>query len=427
MAAFFGGLQGRKDLLAFDMGGTTAKACLIQNGKPFVAPMMEAARVHRFKRGSGLPVKAPVVDMIEIGAGGGSLARVDSLGLLKVGPESGGADPGPVSYGLGGTEPAVTDACLTLGYFDPDYFLGGEMGLDAEAAATALARVGAPLNLTGVETAWGIYSIVCENMASAARVYLIEKGQDPRRFAMVAFGGAGPAHAARVARILGLSEVVIPQASGAASALGFLVAPISFDFVQSFPGELTDLDWAAVNGLYVEMEARGRELLWEAGVPPERIRVERWAEMRLTGQFHDIDVPVPAGELGQAHLPALEAAFAAEYRRLYHTVLEAHRVTALNWRLVVSGEQPPVRLNRAQATANPDPTVATKGSRQVFFPESGGYVEARVYDRYRLPVGAQLQGPAIVEERESTTVVGPGDSLRVDEYGNLIIKVVTRA
>src|SRR5262249_2698364 len=201
----------------------------VQGGRPDVAPMMEAARVHRFKRGSGIPIKAPVIDMIEIGAGGGSIARVDALGLLKVGPHSAGADPGPACYGLGGQAPTVTDANLLLGYLDARFFLGGRMPLDVAAAEEALRKWADPLGLTTPAAAWGVYEIVVENMAAAARVPIVEKGRDPRRYAMVGFGGAGPAHAARVARILGVREVIVPPASGVASALGFLVAPLSFE------------------------------------------------------------------------------------------------------------------------------------------------------------------------------------------------------
>src|SRR6185503_12552984 len=211
------------------MGGTTAKACLIEHGRAEIAPMMEAARVHRFKRGSGLPIKAPVIDMIEIGAGGGSIAAIDEVGLLRVGPHSAGSDPGPACYGMGGTKPTVTDANLVLGYYDPGFFLGGRMSLDKAAAERAVATVAEPLGLGVPEAAWGIHKVVVESMAAAARVHLVEKGKDPRRYAMVGFGGAGPAHAADVARILGVREVVIPPASGAASALGFLVAPLSFE------------------------------------------------------------------------------------------------------------------------------------------------------------------------------------------------------
>ena len=236
--AFFGEAAGNADVISFDMGGTTAKACLIEDGRAEIAPMMEAARVHRFKKGSGLPIKAPVIDMIEIGAGGGSIASIDEVGLLRVGPHSVGADPGPACYARGGTEPTVTDANLLLGYYDPGFFLGGRMALDRDAAERALAKVGATLGLTAIDTAWGIHRMVVENMAAAARIHIVEKGKDPRAYAMVGFGGAGPAHAAEVARVLGVKQVLIPPASGAASALGFLAAPLSFEQVRSHPVRL---------------------------------------------------------------------------------------------------------------------------------------------------------------------------------------------
>ena len=299
VAAFLGRALGVQELVSFDMGGTTAKVCLVRGGEPDLAAEMEAARVHRFKKGSGITVKAPVVDLIEIGAGGGSIAASDRLGLLRVGPRSAGADPGPACYGLGGEGPTVTDACLVLGYFDPDYFLGGTMSLDIQAAGRALEGLGRELELSTIEAAWGVYGVVCENMASAARVHIIEKGQDPRRFPMVAFGGAGPAHAARVARTLGATEVVVPPVSGVASALGFLVTPASFEFSRSRPGELRALPWEEVASLYDDMEEKARGTLAASGVRPGDVRLERRAEMRLSGQFHDIEVPVPEGPLSK--------------------------------------------------------------------------------------------------------------------------------
>src|ERR687888_53726 len=229
-ASFYSQLKGLDHVISFDMGGTTAKICVIDQGQPMVTTEFEVARVYRFKKGSGLPVKVPVIEMIEIGAGGGSIARIDELGLLKVGPNSAGADPGPACYGLGGKEPTVTDANLLLGYLDPEFFLGGRMRLDRASAEAAMQSVAEPLGLTTLDAAWGIYRIGGENMAGAARVHIIEKGRDPRRYAMVGFGGAGPAHAARVGKILGVRQVIVPPASGAASALGFLVAPTSFEF-----------------------------------------------------------------------------------------------------------------------------------------------------------------------------------------------------
>jgi 5-oxoprolinase (ATP-hydrolysing) len=423
VTAFFGDQLGRRDLVAFDMGGTTAKLCRIRDGHPEIAPSIEAARVHRFKRGSGLPVTVPVVDMMEIGAGGGSIARVDALGLLKVGPHSAGADPGPACYGRGGTEPTVTDACVALGYFDPGYFLGGAMPLDARAAQTALERLGAQLRIGAVAAAWGIHELVAENMAAAARVYLIERGQDPRRFAMVAFGGAGPAHAARVARILGLRDVVVPPASGVASALGFLVSPTSVELVHSLPGPLDTLDWAAVDALYRRMEADGRAMLRDAGVPAKAVGCRRRAEMRLAGQFHDIEVAVPDGELTAAATPGLTAGFEAEYRRLYGTFLPDRPIQVLNWRVLVTGPRPEIALPRADIDPSASPAAALRGRRRAYFPETEGFADVPVYDRYRLRPGCAVPGPAIIEEREATTVVGPGDTVSVDAVSNLLLRV----
>jgi 5-oxoprolinase (ATP-hydrolysing)/N-methylhydantoinase A len=431
VSAFLGRFLEMPDLLSFDMGGTTAKACLIMGGKPTTTPVMEAARVHRFKHGSGLPVKAPVVDMIEIGAGGGSIAGADSLGLLKVGPRSAGADPGPACYGLGGTEATVTDACLALGYFDPEYFLGGTMALAVDEAHAALAGLGGKLDLSEAETAWGVFRIVCENMAGAARVHIIEKGQDPRRFKLMAFGGAGAAHAARVARILGAPEVMVPQVSGVASALGFLVAPISFEFSRSYPGEVELLDWTEVNQLYRELEQQARAVLEDAGVERADMRLERRAEMRFVGQFHEIEVEVPAGSLTSDSAAEMIATFEAEYSRLYHAVLPGYRPMVLNWRLRALGPEPEVHLGMegrprdgASYTRQDDVVVqAHKGTRQAYFPEHNGFVPVEVYDRYLLPAGACLAGPVIVEERESTTMANPGDVLTVDDLGNLHIEV----
>ncbi|MEM4846843.1 MAG: hydantoinase/oxoprolinase family protein [Thermosphaera sp.] len=426
VTAFLGRALAMPNLLSFDMGGTTAKACLIRNGQPQIAPVMEVARVHRFKRGSGLPIKVPVVDMIEIGAGGGSIAYADKLGLLKVGPQSAGADPGPACYGLGGKQATVTDACLLLGYFDPDYFLGGAMSLDVPAAQRALALLGERLRLAETETAWGVFRTVCENMAGAARVHIIEKGEDPRRFPIMAFGGAGPAHAARVARILRSPEVIIPPMSGVASALGFLVAPTSFEFSRSYPGELRELDWTAVARLYGELEEQARDVLARAGVPQQDVRLERYAEMRLLGQFHDIDIAVPDGQVSEEMAVMLAKSFEEEYSRLFHTVLLDYEPMVLNWRLRATGPEPKIAFSASASAPEQDLAVseAHKGERLAFFPEAGDYLKVAVYDRYRLPAGAVLEGPLIVEERESTTIANPGDVLTVDAWGNLRIKVV---
>ncbi len=410
VGAYLGRQLGLADLIAFDMGGTTAKICMIQGGRPALAAEVEAGRVHRFKKGSGLPIKTPVLDLMEIGAGGGSVAFANRLGLLQVGPHSAGADPGPACYGLGGEEPTVTDACLKLGYLDPAYFLGGEMELDAAAAEEVLRRLGQALSL-GDEAAWGVYNVVCENMAGAARVHVIEKGRDPRRFPLIAYGGAGPLHAVRVARSLGAAEVIVPPVSGVAAALGFLVAPISFEFSRSFPAELRWLPWADVEGLYQEMEEQALAHLRSAGTEP--VRFEREAEMRLAGQFHDILVPV------RGRLEELRHDFEREYARLYHDVLPGYEPMVLNWRLRALGPDPEVKLPRLARAADGHP----RGHRPAYFPEAEGFVSTPVYDRFALGVGSEITGPAIVEERESTTVLGPRERLQVDKLGNLRVSL----
>ncbi|MFE0758073.1 hydantoinase B/oxoprolinase family protein [Inquilinus sp. NPDC058860] len=418
--ALFGALAGKADVISFDMGGTTAKACLIEDGRAEIAPMMEAGRVHRFKKGSGLPVKAPVIDMIEIGAGGGSIASIDEVGLLRVGPHSAGSDPGPACYGKGGVEPTVTDANLVLGYYDPGFFLGGRMALDKAAAEAAVARVAEPLSLSVEEAAWGIHKVVTESMAAAARVHLVEKGKDPRRYAMVGFGGAGPAHAAGVARVLGVAEVIIPPASGAASALGFLAAPLSFELVRSHPVRFSgEFDADAVNGVLAELEAEGRRRLAEAGVDAAAVTVERSADMRLTGQMHEIAVPLPSGPIDAGSLGAIRTAFAEVYTARYTSLYGGAEIEAINFRVRCLGPTPTLSLTGAAGGG--DAAAKRKGTRQARFAD--GTVEAVVYDRYALVPGDRIEGPAIIEERESTTIVPPGDVVRVDESLNLRVAI----
>jgi 5-oxoprolinase (ATP-hydrolysing) len=422
-AGFYGRLSGVQDLLSFDMGGTTAKACLLQQGRAAVVHQLEVARVHRFKKGSGLPVIVPVMDMIEIGAGGGSLAWIDELGLLKVGPHSAGASPGPACYGLGGQEPTVTDANLLLGYLNPGYFLGGRMALDVGASRRAVARVAEALQLSATQAAWGIYSVVNENMAAAARIHLIEKGKDPRRYTMVAFGGAGPAHAGRVARILGMRRVIIPLAAGVTSALGCLAAPLSFEFVRALPGRLDETDWGAVAALFAELEQQGRAVLRDAGVAPQAMTLARAADMRLVGQIHEITVPLPAGTLAAEGVPVIQQTFYRLYRELYSRAYERLPIQVVNWRLVAAGPAPSIRLERRAAVPGVTAEAALKGHRRAYFPEAGGFVEAPVYDRYRLSPSSRVRGPAVLEERESTVVLSPGDEAHTDEYLNLIVQV----
>ena len=423
-AALYSELLEEPDLISLDMGGTTAKTCVIEGGKPAQTNGIEVARVHRFKKGSGLPIMIPVLDLIEIGSGGGSIAWLDELGLLRIGPQSAGASPGPACYGLGGTEATVTDANLLLGYLNPDYFLGGRMPLDAEAARRAVAALASRMGMETDEAAWGIFSVVTENMAAAARIHVIGRNKDPRNYALMAFGGAGPAHAGEVARILGASRVIVPLAAGVTSALGCLAAPLSFESVRSMPGPLHHTDWESVGRLFLEMERWGSEMLANAGVSAEQVNVSRSADMRLAGQIHEINVPVADGVLDSSNVERIEAAFHRRYQELYARKNLSIPVEVQSWRLLVSGPRPFLRLREEPVQPDPDVRLALKGTRKARFSSSAGYVECPVYDRYRLVAGSRINGPAIVEEEESTAVIRPGDSATVDRWLNLVIEVV---
>lgn len=407
-------------VISFDMGGTTAKICLIDHGKPLLTTDFEAARVYRFKKGSGLPLKVPVVEMIEIGAGGGSIARVDQLGLLKVGPHSAGSEPGPVCYDRGGEEPTVTDADLVLGYLSPDYFLGGKMRLNLDKARRAIEeKIAKLLKVDLLRAAWGIHQVVNENMANAARIHLVEKGRDPRDYNLIAFGGAGPVHAYRVAERLKLKTLVCPLAAGVTSAFGMLTAPLAFDFVQSYVTSLSDIDFLVLDRLYANMEARGRELLAAAGVEGE-VTLSRSADMRYLHQGFEIRVPLTSERLAAESLPALRQAFTEEYERLYKRLNPGVEVEVVNWRLVASGPPPHIVLPPSPTTGQSLAT-ARKGERPVYLPEQNDYISCSVYDRYLLPVGVSFAGPSVVEERECTVIIGANAQAIIDEEQNLVI------
>jgi N-methylhydantoinase A len=421
-AAFYGRESGFTEVLSFDMGGTTAKSCVVEDGEPLTSNEFEVARIYRFKKGSGLPVKTSVIEMIEVGAGGGSIAHVDALGLLKVGPDSAGAEPGPVCYGLGGSEPTVTDADLILGYLDPDFFLGGRMELDREGASRAIEqKIASQLGLDTVEAAWGIHQVVNENMANAARVHVIERGKDPRAYPLFAFGGAGPVHANRVARALGVPGFIAPLGAGAASAFGFLCAPLAFDFKRSLYGRLDELDWSEVNRALEEMEGEGRDLLRASGVSDAEIQVRRLGEMRYAGQGHEVTVELPDGELGPDDADRLTALYHEEYRRLYGREGPDVPLETLTWRLEVVSPRPQIQLD----AGNLGPRTlseAHKGKREIYLPEHEDFRDVPVYDRYRLDPGVVFEGPAVVEERESTVVLGPDTEVEIDPARNLIVR-----
>jgi len=413
--------SGHRDLLSFDMGGTTAKLCVIEDGQPLKTHEFEVDRVYRFRKGSGLPVRIPVIDMIEIGAGGGSIARVDSLGLLKVGPDSSGADPGPVCYGQGGTQPTVTDADLVLGYLDANYFLGGKMKLDLDGTKKALERLGKPLKMSAEQVGWGIHQIVNENMANAARAHLGERGKDPRRMPMYAFGGAGPVHGYRVAEILRLPALISPFGAGVGSTFGLLSAPLAFDFVRSAYSRMDRLDWSVANRLLDEMAQEGRKVLESSGLSAHDIVYQRTADLRYIGQGHEVSVALPDGVLSVDDLPRIAAEFERTYESLYGRKGPDVPLEVINWRVVASGPRPDMNLKLPRNSTHGGD--ARKGSRLAFFPETNGYVETSIYDRYALEPGMRFNGPAIVEERESTLIVGVRGQARVDERLNVVVEL----
>ncbi len=414
---YFGKLIGKKDLLAFDMGGTTAKASMIRNLQPEITNHFEAAREKRFKKGSGLPVRIPVIDMIEIGAGGGSIAHINHLGLLTVGPESASSTPGPACYNRGGENPTVTDADLILGYLNEDYFLGGTMKLRKDLAIEAMKKkIATPLGISVEAAAWGIHRIVNENMANAARVHIIEKGLDPRFFSMLAFGGAGPVHAFHVARLMNAPQLIIPAGAGVLSALGFLVSPVATEEITSYVCRLDKMDWNKVNAMIEEMKTKGFDFLIKAGIAKKQGIVKIVSDMRYSGQGHEITVVIPAGKLGVKSMAEIEQNFITEYRLRYGRSIENIPVESVTWRVLVSGPSPGLIPKQAVVGTH---SKAVKGSRRVYF--GNGYEEAPVYDRYAIEVNKKINGPCIIEEFESTTVIGKDSTVMIDKFKNIII------
>ena len=419
-----GKLAGHRDILCFDMGGTTAKACLIDDGEPLRTTEFEVARVYRFKKGSGIPLKIPVIEMIETGAGGGSIATVDHLGLVRVGPESSSADPGPACYGRGGLDATVTDADLALGYLAADSFLGGDMRLDVEAASGALVRnVAEPLGVSVTEAAWAVHETVNENMAQAATIHALEKARNIGSYTMLPIGGAGPVHACNIAMKMSLPRVVCPLSAGVASAFGFLVSPTSFTFVQGGVMPLDALDFSGIGAMLAGMQREGRELLSAAGVDQDSVRVECLAAMRYIGQGYDVEAPVDDEMLKASDCVAIRRSFERVYETQFGRVERDMAVEVVSWRVTVSGRRP--SIEPAAPGSAPEPAHARKGQRQVYFGPEAGFVESPVYNRYSLLAEDTFEGPCIFEERESTTVVPPGARATVDANFNLIIDLPT--
>jgi N-methylhydantoinase A len=421
VAARLGAGDGGAHVLAFDMGGTTAKLSIIDDGKPIVAYSFEVARERRFIEGSGLPVRISTLELIEIGAGGGSIARLDDIGLLKVGPASAGSEPGPAAYGRGGKLPTITDADLVLGLLDPAYFLGGTMPIDLEAAKAALAPLAERAGLAVTDLAWGIHDLVNENMANAARVHIAEHGKDPRRYTLLATGGAGPVHAYYVAKKLGLKRLIAPRAAGVASALGLLIAPARVDRVATVARELDRIQWPDLEATFRDMETKAKAVLAATLPDGAAPAITRLADIRYVGQASELVVPLPAGPYSAASRGSLMQAFEQAYVAAFTRTPPTTQIEIINVRLSASldveGAALP-RHARTSATASP-----LKGTRPVFFPEFRDFRPTAVYDRYALAPGDAFDGPAIVEERESTLVIGPGGRFQVAASGSLIVTI----
>ena len=409
---------GIENVLSFDMGGTTAKICLIDDYRPQTSRTFEVARVGRFRKGSGLPLRIPVIEMVEIGAGGGSIAHVDSLGRIGVGPESAGADPGPACYGRGGAYPAVTDANLALGRYDPSRFAGGTMQLDETAARNALAaKVGGALGLDASMAALAVVEMVDENMANAARVHAIESGKTYEGRTLIAFGGGGPVHACRVAEKIGIDRILVPSGAGVGSAIGFLRAPVGYEVVRSLYQRFSSFDVGAVNALLAEMETEAMGVVEQGsfGAPTAQTRI---AYMRYVGQGHEIPVPLPARPLVQDDVASIRAAYDTEYTRFYDRPVPGSDVEIMSYAVVVT------------TVTDEEDALPVAGDDELFVPEAvtmrtqavrdsvtGEVSPWNIYDRATLAPGARLAGPAIIAEDETSTLIGIGWSASINGLG----------
>jgi N-methylhydantoinase A len=426
-ATHLGATVGAADLISFDMGGTTAKVCLIQEGTPRVTKDYEvggtAAPGTGSARGSGYPIRTPVIDLVEIGAGGGSVAWVDVGGILRVGPQSAGADPGPVCYQKGGTEPTVTDANLVLGRLNPGYLLGGGVQLDAAAAREAIEeRCARPLGLDVVTAANGIVEIANTAMVNALRLVSVQHGYDPRDFMLVAFGGAGPVHANRLAAETEIGTTLVPLSAGTTSAMGLLVTDLKREYTAPVMTRADSVDQSALEATYIRLEGEGRKDLEREGVSPEEISFSRHMDMRYVGQSFELTVELPGDDALGSDVAAGVSAFHEQHERVYGHNAPGEPVEFVNSRLTAIGRIAKPRLREIARGGNGSLEGALKSTRPVYFSESGGFVDCPVYDRYDLQSEIRIEGPAIIEEFDTTTVLHPAYSASVDEFGNLLIR-----
>ncbi len=424
-STYLGGVLGYGDVISFDMGGTTAKVGLVQDGTPQVTKDYEVGATAQAgvagSRGAGYPIRTPVIDLVEIGAGGGSIAWVDSGGVLRVGPQSAGADPGPVCYGKGGTEPTITDANLVLGRLNPGYFLGGEIELDADAAHKAIQeRCADALKLDVVEAANGIVEIANSAMVNALRLVSVQRGYDPRDFVLMGFGGAGPVHANRLAAETEIPTTVIPMSPGTTSAMGLLVTDLKHDYSTTMIEQVDKVNLETLDKVFLDLEAQGRSILEREGVLEEQMGFVRQADVRYVGQSYELTVPLQDGKLGGDELGQVLEQFHSEHDRAYGYSAPEEPVEFVNLRLSAIGKIVKPRLRDLKGGGG-DVDAAQKATRPVYFAESGGYVDCPIYDRYRLGPGHTVEGPAVVEEVDSTTVIHPGYRALVDRFGNLLL------
>jgi N-methylhydantoinase A/oxoprolinase/acetone carboxylase beta subunit len=409
------------EMFCFDMGGTTAKSCLIQKGVAGVVPTFEVGRVQRFMKGSGLTIQVPVVDLMEIGAGGGSIAKVSKLGTLQVGPESSGADPGPICYGRGGTDPCVTDADLLLGYLDADYFLGGTMKLDKERARRGVEeKIAKPLGVTFIQAIWGIHDLINETMAAAAKTHIAEKGGNPKLVTIVGFGGAGPVHAYGLAKKLGAPRLMIPPNAGVGSAMGFFTAPRAFDLLRSHKVSLSEVVFEDIEAIFKGLEADSAKILQkEAG--NDQLLFERSLDMRFVGQGSEINVPVSSGDFSQWEKGKVRRLFDEAYEKLYGRTYPESEVEFINFKVRASLPERLLQLPKIQRAEGQNLGRAIKGQRPAYSALAGDFIPYAVYDRYQLFPGTQFRGPAIIEEKESTLIIGEDGRVSIDDYGFLWI------
>jgi N-methylhydantoinase A len=410
-------------VMSFDMGGTTAKLCLVPNGQPMIGGELEVARHQRFRRGSGYPLKIQSIQMIEIGAGGGSIASRNRLGLLEVGPHSAGAAPGPACYGRGGTKPTVTDADVLLGYVGAESFLGGGFRLHPEKANAAIGELAATLGVSAERCAWGIHDLVNGAMCEAATMHAADYGVDPSSLPVIAFGGAGPVHAYGVACKIGARKVLCPAGAGVTSAVGLLIAPVAVDVSASLPTVINRLDLAVIGDLFAKLEKEGRDTVLQAGVDSGKVSLTASADLRYVGQGHELAIELPSLDRGvDAFRQEVLKRFAESYEALFGRTVANSPVEAITWRLRVSGPKgEPADVASKRKPGSKD--VALKGHRSVYFDEIQGFTSTPVYDYYALAQDVEVEGPAIIEQAESTIVVGPRATAHIDAHHNLVMHI----